>query len=370
MSFKQFLALGLLLISSVALASSPPASAAKPHVVYMSPSQASDPFDTLVVELMQAAADDLGMRLSVVNVVSNQVYNQQRIDNIFKLAPDYLILSYQIYSSEVLRQAEHIGIKTMIINSPIPDSERVIIDQPRTVFKSWLGHIYPDDYLAGHQLTQLLQQQLANPSQMPARDELLAFNGHRATSSAQHRQRGLIDAAKELNINIRHVFAADWNPDITTRPLPSATTRYPKVKLFWAASDAIALRIIQHQKAKSLQAGKDYYTAGIDWSKEGLQSIKKGEMSASIGGHFLTGAWAMVQIHDYHHGYDFIDYGAETIIPMAIADRSNIDTILNHLSKKHWNQIDFKTFSQKYQANFSGYDFTVERVFGALPIGK
>ena len=39
------------------------------------------------------------------------------------------------------------------------------------------------------------------------------------------------------------------------------------------------------------------------------QARIRGELSALAGGHFLCGAWALVMIHDYHHGRDFKDLG-------------------------------------------------------------
>lgn len=343
---------------------------ATPHVIYMSPSQVDDPFDKNVVALMQAAASDLDIKLTVVNVIKNQIYNQQRLDNILRLEPDYLILSYQIYTHKVVEQAKYLGIKVMIINSPIPGNDRRLMGLPRGKFSNWIGHIYPDDYLAGHQLTQLLHQKVHNSanSDTTRPDELLAFNGHRSTTSAKERKRGLMDAALELGIHIRHIFAADWDPDITTRPLPSAVKRFPDAKLFWAASDAIALRIIEHQKALDHTAGKDFYTAGIDWSEPGLKSVRKGEMVASIGGHFLVGAWVIVQIHDYHNGRDFADFGAETLIPLAVADQSNAEHILTVLQAKRWENIDFKSYSRDHRKPFEPYNFSVEKIFGGMPI--
>lgn len=346
------------------------ASSSAPHVVYMSPSQADDPFDKNVVALMQAAANDLDVKLSVVNVVKNQVYNQQRLDNILRLEPDYLILSYQIYTHKVVQQAKHLGIKVMIINSPIAGDDRRLMGHPREKYSNWIGHIYPNDYLAGHQLTQLLQQKVhSTPARDTSRpDELLAFNGHRSTTTARERQRGLMDAALELDIHIRHIFAADWDPDITTKPLPSAVKRFPEAKLFWAASDAIALGIIEHQKALNHRAGKDFYTAGIDWTGPGLKSVLNGEMVASIGGHFLMGAWSIVQIYDYHNGRDFADFGVETVIPMAVADQSNAEYIFTVLQAGRWEEIDFKDYSREHKKAFSPYDFSVEKVFGGMPI--
>lgn len=341
------------------------------HIVYMSPAQASDPFDSQVVDLMRKAASDFDFKLTVVNVVKNQVYNQQRINNIFKLKPDYLVLSYQIYTDQVLQQAELWGIKSFIINSPIPDVERELIGYPRGKFKNWIGHIYPDDYTAGHQLTQLIHQKSQAQDNAPATPSLLAFNGHRATASARDRRRGLMDAALELDIHIRHIYAADWDPDITTRQLPQAVRRYPQADLFWAASDAIALRIIEHMKVLNKHPNKDFYTAGIDWSEQGLNRVKSGDMVASIGGHFLTGAWAMVQIYDYHNNHDFEEFGAETMVKMAVADSSNISHIQELLRDRTWQSINFKDYTQSHHSNtFSHYNFSVENIFGDLPVAR
>lgn len=345
------------------------ASADEPHVVYMSPSSVGDVFDSNVVDLMETAAEDLGIKLTVVNVLKYQVYNQQRLDNIYALKPDYLVLSYQIYTDKVIQQAAEHGIKCLIINSPISDAEREKVGYPRQKFKNWIGHIYPDDYQAGHQLTQLIYQQaVGDHPELAGKAQLIAFNGHRATMSAFERRRGLEDASRDLGVDIKHIYAADWDPDVTTRALPQAAKKYPSAKLYWAGSDAIALRIIEHQKVRGLAPQKDYYTAGIDWALPALDSIAKGELSASIGGHFLVGAWAMVMIADYHSGHDFADWGVETQIPLAIAEQSNIKLIQHIVEKKVWRDVDFKLYSRAHNPNLSGYDFRTHSIFGILPI--
>ena len=57
--------------------------------------------------------------------------------------------------------------------------------------------------------------------------------------------------------------------------------------------------------------GADAWFSGINTSTEALDAIKSGRLTALAGGHFITGAWAVVMIYDYHHGRDFADEGLE-----------------------------------------------------------
>jgi hypothetical protein len=46
-------------------------------------------------------------------------------------------------------------------------------------------------------------------------------------------------------------------------------------------------------------------------STEALEALRSGRLTSLAGGHFITGAWALVLIYDYHHGRDFADEGLE-----------------------------------------------------------
>ncbi len=80
-------------------------------------------------------------------------------------------------------------------------------------------------------------------------------------------------------------------------------------------------------------------------------------MTALAGGHFITGAWALAMIYDYHHGRDFADEGLELRRPMfaeftpALADR-----YLERFSGG-FDGVDFSRYSKVRNAKLKRYNF-------------
>ena len=64
---------------------------------------------------------------------------------------------------------------------------------------------------------------------------------------------------------------------------------------------------------------------GIDWNLEAIQSIQKGQMTASMGGHFMEGGWVMVLLYDYFNGVDFVDEGVAMKSKMSAITQANAD---------------------------------------------
>jgi hypothetical protein len=88
-------------------------------------------------------------------------------------------------------------------------------------------------------------------------------------------------------------------------------------------------------------------------------------MHVTIGGHFLAGAVALILIHDYHNGIDFVDdTGVQMITPVYPITAGNIQKYIKVLDRTKWNKIDFRRFSKKYNPDLKHYDFTPENFFG------
>ena len=61
-----------------------------------------------------------------------------------------------------------------------------------------------------------------------------------------------------------------------------------------------------------------------------------GELSALAGGHFLTGAWALVMLYDHAHGSDFATEGLEQVRPMFALLTSPRSTATSTGSARPW----------------------------------
>ena len=86
---------------------------------------------------------------------------------------------------------------------------------------------------------------------------------------------------------------------------------YPDARLVWAGNDLMAFGAMAAWEKRGGKPGMDAWFSGINTSTEALEAVKSGRLTSLAGGHFITGAWAMVMIYDYHHGRDFADEGLE-----------------------------------------------------------
>jgi hypothetical protein len=153
----------------------------------------------------------------------------------------------------------------------------------------------------------------------------------------------------------------DFSKEQAARKTPRVLRRYPQTRLIWSAGGGMAYGAAEGVRALGLVPGADVLIGGIDWSVPSLQAVRRGELAVSFGGHVLEGAWAMVLLHDYHHGHDF---GEERLIwrtRLAPATDANVSRILRCLSGG-WARTDFKAFSKVYNPALQHYSLS----FGML----
>jgi len=107
------------------------------------------------------------------------------------------------------------------------------------------------------------------------------------------------------------------------------------------------------------QPGKDAWFSGVNTSREAMEAIKSGRLTALAGGHFIVGAWAIVMLYDYHRGRDFareegleLDQSMFTLFSPADADR-----FLKRYGDLNFDQVDFRHFSKVLNPSLKRYDF-------------
>jgi len=159
---------------------------------------------------------------------------------------------------------------------------------------------------------------------------------------------------------LKQILACQWSKDFARDKALIFLKRYPELGAFWAANDPIALGAMEATDMSGKKPGQDIYIGGLNWDAPALQKIREGSLTNSLGGHFMTGGWALVLLHDYHHGKDFAEEG--TNLRMKIFDEintSNVDEYLKKFGKHEWSTIDFTRFSKVLNPAISKYDFSL-----------
>lgn len=363
-----------LLICGVALIAGTPQSvrAAEPiRVTFLSPSIMDGDFWSSYIGIMREAASSLDIELTVL-LAEDRFEVMDNLDRTLASSqkPDYLVYIYLAQSTvDILAKAEKAGIKSFITNTDIVPAERQFVGYPRKKFQHWIGHMRPDDELAGQRLAERLVAGAAGRDMVGSNGKLhiAGIGGSHDSTAAIFRERGLRKALQAApDAELAQYVMSNWDDDLAYKKAVLMLERHPYAKVFWGASDTIALKAMKAMKEAGLTPGKDMLAGGIDWSPEGIKAVGRGEMEASVGGHFLEGVWVLTLLYDYHHGLDFGEQEATLFSQMRLIDRGNLNNYSQILSPENWKKIDFKRFTKTHNPALKEYDFSPDAVVREL----
>ena len=98
---------------------------------------------------------------------------------------------------------------------------------------------------------------------------------------------------------------------------------------------------------------------------EAVRLVPFAAVASLAGGHFITGAWALVMIYDYHHGRDFADEGLELERSMfAQFDPRLADRYLQRFDGGI-RGVDFRRYSRALNPKLKRYDFGFAQLLAA-----
>ena len=133
------------------------------------------------------------------------------------------------------------------------------------------------------------------------------------------------------------------------------------------SNDLMAFGAMTAWEKRGGKPGADAWFSGINTSTEALEAIKSGRLTSLAGGHFITGAWTLVMIYDYHHGRDFADEGLEL-------ERSMFAEFTPPLAERYiqrfsngFDSIDFSRYSKVKNPQLKRYNFGFAQLLEAKP---
>jgi hypothetical protein len=89
----------------------------------------------------------------------------------------------------------------------------------------------------------------------------------------------------------------------------------------------------------------------------GARSDQIGRLTSLAGGHFITGAWSLVMIYDYHHGRDFADEGLELRRPMFAEFTPQLADRYIERFGSGFDGVDFSRYSKVRNPKLKRYNF-------------
>lgn len=343
---------------------------AKPTVLFVNPSIVNEPFWLKTEMITKAAAVDLGIKLDVIYGGGNRLIQLDEVKRYlqYQKKPDYVIvMNYPGGARAMMSVLEQYQVPFITVENNILAQERAHIGKPGEKYRYWLGEIFYDHQQAGDLLAEDLfeQYQQGHDGQTTA----IGLSGHHGQESNARNQGLLQRVAKTAQMDLGQVIYASWSEQLAYQNTLKLLKRYPNTGVIWCASDLMAYGAIRAVKESGLIINKDIFIGGFDWLNTSLFKIKNNEMSASVGGHFMMGAWALISIYDHLHGVQYWPQSTkkQLIFELELVNSKSIEklTPLMNQNNTAWVGFDFKQFSLVGQDN-GRYEFSVEKLLNNL----
>ena len=329
-----------------------------------------EPFWEQVVRVMHAAANDLNVELIVKYDPTRSTYTTKKIGEQFidsepKL--DYLLTKYlRSVTATHIEHARRRGIKVFVFNSDIPEPEYDVVGRlPREKYANWIGHMVPDDKMAGYDLAGALIEgaRRAKGDGQIDKIRILGLEAPHESTVGSSRRAGLVEKVAEApDVVLQGGILTDWESSAAMPRIVEALEAHADTDILWSPNVGITWGAVLAVEQLGKVPGKDIQVGGFDWDSDTTKGIADGRITASMFGHFLQGAWALILVHDYHYSYDFADSpGVRMFTPLSIMNAENYNGYKAGVLERDWEEIDFRKFSKKYNPQLKTYNFSISQ---------
>jgi ABC-type sugar transport system substrate-binding protein len=344
-------------------------------VAFINPGKSDEIYWATATQGMQAVAKSLGMTFEVQYAQREHLKTleiaREMVARPADKRPEYIVITndYAV-GAELLRIIDGAGVKSFLAYSSIPLDQRGDVGAPRTKYKGWLGSLEPQAEDAGYLTARALIERGKKEKAFAPDGKLhmLAIAGDRSTPSSINRNQGMRRAVDEDRMVVleQEVYAA-WTREKAAEQAEWLYQRYPDAKLIWAGNDLMAFGAMAAWEKRGGKPGVDAWFSGVNTSTEALEAIKSGRLTSLAGGHFITGAWALVMIYDYHHGRDFAGEGLELQRPMFAEFTPPLaDRYIERFSGG-FDGVDFSRYSKVKNPQLKNYNFGFAQLLEAKP---
>lgn len=328
--------------------------------------ESSSPFYMLVENILNAAAEDLGIELYIVYGKNNyRRMRQAGLELLEAKKPDYFLTGY--YAGATDYHMDYIKYHQtklfMVTSSPTTDSEREI-GKPREKYENFIGELTPHDREFGYKEADVLIKK-ARDLGLVDKDKLvniIAFGGFDEDNASNERLSGLqgrIEGGKDA-VLVKTILAG-WNRDLSYKYTLELLRENPSIQAIWSTNDDKAIGCIEAAEEVGRKPGKDILIGGIDLSADAIDYIESGRQAVSVGGQFMEAAWSLIMLYDYQQGIDFGDTGNYIFHSEAHAvTKQNVADFRKYFLPDDWGKIDFRRFSRKYNPDLKEYNFSLE----------
>jgi len=366
---RQFgCAIAVLSVLIVAAAWTPVRAGAPRTILFVNPGFADQGFWQAVSKTMRAAAEDFGYEIKMVSGDRKWPLMISRgLAAIEEGGADYIVLVNEHQQAPVLMEAaSRKGTPFLLLLNGLAPEQSARYGEPGQQFAHWIGDLTPDNEIAGYQMARSLAEAGARLGLAEGEPlSILSLAGDYQTPASINRLKGLDRAlAEDPALSEVRRMTVNWSEEEAYQRTRISLQGDPP-RAVWAANDPIALGAIRAYQEIGLEPGRDVAVAGLNWSREAVERVARGEMTLTHGGHFLAGAWIVVLIHDLDTGLISPNEIRHVSFPMSAITAANAERYLTAFGDGDWSKIDFAQFSKA--ADPTGYHFTLDGLFAATP---
>lgn len=329
------------------------------RVVFLNPGEPIErgkgPQWRMTAKLMTDAAKTFGMELEVLYAERDHLLMLRQADSVAQRSnpPDYVVMvNEKLAAPHMLQAFTRTPSKVLLIHNDLTPEQRREVGNERERLSNWIGTATTDEVRAEYRLMEELYRQLGDRE-----PQVIGITGDRATPVSLERAQGVGEfIARAGRGQVLQLVFSDWSDTDAESKANVLLARYPQTNIIWAANDSMALGALRAVKAR----GARVLVGGSGGWPSALASMTEEGMAASVGSHFFIGAWAMVLLHDYHHGQDFAAYGGPTqkLDYMYVVNRTNASRY-DHAIYKRDRPLDFSVYSKVLHPKPGRYDFNL-----------
>ena len=337
-------------LCSVTFAGSP---AAKNRTVfYLVPDDKGSPFWDSSAAFAESCANAVGLKLEIIRIPLHErrpFLEPQAIEralSTFKEAPALLISTLLMgEETQVLELVKRHNMLFISVNTHLTESRLDILGQPRQEHPNWIARMAPDDMFAGYELAKQLIA-ITRANKCPGKRcpiNMLGITGLTYTFPSLQRTQGLRKAVSEDDaVELLGTFTGGWQKHLAAEKLPSLMQRFSNVDAVWSANYAMAEAAIDYRRTHKLS----FQLGAVDWVPDALAAANRGDLSVSVGGHYMEAGWAILLFADYRAGFDFHPHlGSIIHTPLSVMGPDFIEE-RRFLENPQWNPKVLRQFMQ------------------------
>jgi ABC-type sugar transport system substrate-binding protein len=338
------------------------------RVALACPGRQADPFWQMAGSVMQAAARDLDIDLTIA-------WGERDRSRIIALGlalvddqPDYMLVTNDYRTAvPIIQAAQRRNIPSLIAFSDLMEEDVGMLNNGEGI-RHLIGSLVPDNARAGRIMGRSLVQAIRQAGTPPnGRVPLIAIGGARSTQAALHRLQGLYDVLRaDPSIDLLDEVSVNWSRDEAYQRALALLRRQPQVAGVWCANDDLALGAMQAAGDLGRRPGEDIFFVGLNWQPEALDAVADGRMRLSLGGHFLVGAWALAMLRDHYDSGQAHVACVREVVKLAVMDKERVGFYRQHFSGDAWERLDYRRFRQ----GDAPHGFAVEPLLAQLPPAK